>query len=76
MLKHVDSALENDKMAGIGAGLLGIGTWVCLGLSLIPEAHIETAGSMATMAVFFAAAALRRNSNAATRQEVPSEPVG
>lgn len=60
MLMHVDSALENDRMAGIGAGLLGVATWVCLGLDLIPGAHVESAGSLATAAVLFAGAALRR----------------
>lgn len=73
MIAKLDSALENDKMAGLGAGALGIATWVCLGFSLIPEAHTESAGALATFAIAFCMAALRRGANT-RRKALPDAP--
>jgi len=63
----VDSLLENDRLASIGAALVFVLIVVLLVFDLVPAEHKETAGALATTSGAFALAAFRRSGAEARR---------
>jgi len=65
----LDRLLENDRLAGIAAGLLCVVGWIAVGLELVPGAHSESVASVASSAGVFAVAAMRRDKLTRSRSD-------
>ncbi len=63
MIAKLDSALENDALAAVGASCVALLGVLALSLGVVPAQHTEAVGSIATAAGLFAAAAFRRAAN-------------